>query len=322
MQIDFLGMQAFLSIVEQGGFLQAGAHLHLSQTAISHRIRKLEDSLGVKLLVRTTRQVTLTDAGRALLPGVRQAVRMLEDSCELLRRQGETAPEWLAFGCLPTLAPTRIAAALREFAERYPRIAVRVFDDTVNEIAQHVESGAAAFGISIAGARRPSLATQVFAHEAFVVVCAEGHRLAGNARIRWADLLGEVLIRISLPAGNAATIDDVLGRRRAEFQWEYEVQHTALALDLVAAGLGLTVVPALSVNRMPGVVARPLEEPAITRALTIVTQAGRELPVAARVLCELTVDEIRAQLARLPDGTGNAGGMGQGGPDSVAAPAG
>ncbi|MCK9513629.1 MAG: LysR family transcriptional regulator [Pigmentiphaga sp.] len=308
MQIDFLGMQAFLSIVEQGGFLQAGAHLHLSQTAISHRLRKLEESLGVKLLVRTTRQITLTDAGRALLPGVRQAVRALEDSCELLRRQGETAPEWLAFGCLPTLAPNRIAPALRTFSERCPRIAVRVFDDTVNEIAQHVESGAAAFGISIAGARRPQLAAQVFAHEAFVVACAKGHRLADRARIRWADLHGEVLIRISLPAGNAATIDDVLGRRRTDFQWEYEVQHTALALDLVAAGLGITVVPALSVSRMAGVVARPLEAPAITRSLTIITHPGRELPATARLLCELVVDEIRAQLARLPDGVAEAHG--------------
>src|ERR1700709_851439 len=98
MQIDFLGMQAFLAIVEHGGFQQAAAHLNLSQTAVSHRIRKLEDSLGVSLLARTTRDVTLTDAGRALLPRVRGAIRELELSYDTLRQYQRTAPQWLAFG--------------------------------------------------------------------------------------------------------------------------------------------------------------------------------------------------------------------------------
>ena len=94
MQIDFLGMHAFLSVVEQGGFVQAATHLNLSQAAVSHRIRKLEEGVGVRLLARTTREVTLTDAGRALLPSVRSAVRELEKSSDTLRQYAATAPKW------------------------------------------------------------------------------------------------------------------------------------------------------------------------------------------------------------------------------------
>ncbi|HEY5278808.1 MAG TPA: LysR family transcriptional regulator [Pseudolabrys sp.] len=65
MRIDFLGLEAFLSIAERGSFQRAAAHLNLSQTAISHRMRKLEDELRLTLLARTTREVTLTRAGIA-----------------------------------------------------------------------------------------------------------------------------------------------------------------------------------------------------------------------------------------------------------------
>ena len=74
MRIDFLGLEAFLSIAERGSFQRAAAHLNLSQTAISHRMRKLEEDLGLKLFARTTREVTLTRAGIDFLPKARRAL--------------------------------------------------------------------------------------------------------------------------------------------------------------------------------------------------------------------------------------------------------
>ena len=64
MRIDFLGLQAFLSIAERGSFQRAAAHLSLSQTAISHRMRKLEDELGLKLFARTTRWAIVVSVER------------------------------------------------------------------------------------------------------------------------------------------------------------------------------------------------------------------------------------------------------------------
>ncbi|MCX7297919.1 MAG: LysR family transcriptional regulator, partial [Hyphomicrobiales bacterium] len=88
MRVDFLGLEAFLSIAERGSFQRAAAHLGLSQTAISHRMRKLEDGLGLKLFARTTRDVTLTRAGIDFLPKARKAVDVLEQSVDDLRQQG------------------------------------------------------------------------------------------------------------------------------------------------------------------------------------------------------------------------------------------
>ena len=296
MQIDFLGMQAFLAIAEQGGFQQAAAYLNLSQTAVSHRIRKLEDSLGVTLLARTTRDVTLTDAGRALLPRVRAAMREFELSYDTLRQHSRNAPRWLAFACLPTLASHRIAPALRRFGRIHPEIALRVFDNSIQEIAELVQAGTTDFGISVAASNRQGLAVEQFAQEPFVLVCPAGHRLARLRSVSWDQLSDEALVRISLPAGNSSTIDDALGERRLRLRWAYEAQHTALALNFVREGLGLTVVPCLSVAATEGLAIRPLTQPAVARKLAVVTRRGAALSEPAQILRELVVEELCAGL--------------------------
>ena len=307
MQIDFLGMQAFLSIVENGGFQTAAMQLNLSQTAISHRIRKLEEGLGVRLIARTTRELTLTDAGRALLPRVRTAMRELEISYETLRQHRDTAPQWLTFGCLPTLATSRIPAVLKHFSEIYPGVSVRMFDNSISEIAELVESESAAFGISVNAPTRFNLSIGKFAEEPFALVCPIGHRLLARSAVCWDDLIDETLIRISLHAGNSTTIDDALGNRHSQFRWAYETQRTGAAIDFVRAGLGVTVVPCLAAISFPGVAALPLVEPQITRCLVTVTRTQTKLVPTANTLCEMIVDEIKAQLAAFRAGGTAAG---------------
>ena len=298
MQIDFLGMHAFLSVVEQGGFVQAAAHLNLSQAAVSHRIRKLEEGIGVRLLARTTREVTLTDAGRALLPSVRNAVRELEQSSETLRQYASTAPRWLAFGCIPTLAVSQTVRPLAAFASAYPDLSVRVFDSPAEEVAELVESGAAAFAISLGSPTRATLVQDVFAQEPFVLVCHREHALAHAPRVTWDDLRRETLIRISLTTGNASKIDDALGAKRLELRWGYEAQSTTVALQMVFARLGVTVVPALSIQSIPDLVAVPLVEPEINRFLTVITPKDGQLSSAAEKLRDLLIDEMCTNLGR------------------------
>ena len=85
MRIDFLGIEAFLGVAECGSFNGAAQRLNLSQAALSHRMKRLEDDLGVKLFTRTTRQVALTPAGLELLPKVRLMMETLSGAYESLR---------------------------------------------------------------------------------------------------------------------------------------------------------------------------------------------------------------------------------------------
>ena len=67
MRVDYLGLEAFVAIAEYGSFQRAARALNLSQAALSHRLRKVEEDLGAALLTRTSREVSLTPTGQGLL---------------------------------------------------------------------------------------------------------------------------------------------------------------------------------------------------------------------------------------------------------------
>ena len=135
MRIDFLGLQAFLSIADRGSFQKAAAHLNLSQTAISHRMRKLEDELGIKLFARTTRDVTLTRAGIEFLPKARKAFTELEQSLDELVQQGARRRERLDIACLPAFAVQYLPPILTRFHQTHPGVEVRIFETPSAAIA-------------------------------------------------------------------------------------------------------------------------------------------------------------------------------------------
>ena len=79
MRVDYLGLEAFVAIAEYGSFQRAARALNLSQAALSHRLRKVEEDLGAALLTRTSREVSLTPTGQGLLPDARSLLKSLQD---------------------------------------------------------------------------------------------------------------------------------------------------------------------------------------------------------------------------------------------------
>lgn len=295
MRFDFLGLQAFLSIAERGSFQRAAAHLNLSQTALSHRMRKLEADLGVKLFTRTTRHVALSPAGLDLLPKARRILTDIATALDELREHGRGSAQRIAIGCLPTIAIHYLPRLLREFSALHPGMAVKVFDNSASEIAAHVHSGAAEFGITIVSANGWDLEIKPLLKESFVLVCPADHDFARQRSVRWTELAATPLVRISQQTGNRALIDDALGSRRESLDWRYEVQHVATAVSMVLAGVGMTVVPRLAVDVMgtPGIAAVPLERPRVSRTIGILSRRGVPLSPAAESLAELIRKHLR-----------------------------
>jgi DNA-binding transcriptional LysR family regulator len=296
LRIDFLGLHAFVAIAERGSFQLAAAHLNLSQTALSHRMRKLEDDLGVRLLSRTTREVSLTPAGLELLPKVKGMIEDLSVSLEDLRQQGRIRDGRLAIGCLPTIAAGYLPKALKRFREDHPDVVVRVHDNSATEIAELVNAGTIAFGITLVASHRWDFDIQTLLREPFVLVCRDDQAFAAFSAASWADLQDVPLIRISPHTGNRMIIDDALGSRRESVSWRYEVQHVNTALALVQAGLGMTVVPRLALHAadIRGLHVMQLRNPGISRQIGIVTKRSAPLSPLADELRKLIVQEFAA----------------------------
>jgi DNA-binding transcriptional LysR family regulator len=297
MRIDFLGLHAFVAIAERASFQLAAAHLNLSQTALSHRMRKLEDDLGLRLLQRTTREVSVTPAGLALLPKVRSMIDGLSDSLDELRRQGREFQESLAIGCLPTIAAGPLPAVLKRFRNEHPDVALRIHDNSATEIDALIQSGAVEFGITLVAAHRWDFAVETLIRDPFVLVCRRRDAIADRASVSWSDLAGAPLIRISPHTGNRMIIDDALGSRRDSLRWVYEVQHVSTAIALVRAGLGMTVIPRLAMDstQARGLRVLSLRNPGVTRRIGIVSRSSAPLSPLADQLRKLIVQQFTTQ---------------------------
>ena len=289
MRIDFLGLQAFVSVAERGSFLRAAAHLNLSQTALSHRMKKFEEDLGVTLLIRTTRQVSLTPVGLELLPKARKLMDELSTSLDRIREHGARQDERVVIGCLPTVAAYQLPRVLREFSAAHPTVSVKVYDNSAMEIAQLVQSGTAEFGLTIVSSNVADLDIKVLAKEPFVLLCAKDDPLARRRFVNWSQLGTAPLIRISPQAGNRVLVDDALGRRREALNWRYEVQHLQTAVGMVLARVGIAVVPKIAASSpgMAGLVAVPLRNPSIHRTLGILMRRDKPLSRTAQALLHM-----------------------------------
>jgi len=300
MRIDFLGLHAFLAIAERGSFQLAAAHLNLSQTALSHRMRKLEGDLGVRLLSRTTRDVSLTPAGLQLLPKVRSTIEDLSASLDELRQHGRVRQETLSIGCLPTIAAGHLPAALKQLRIEHPDVVVRIHDNSATEIAELVDAGIIEFGVTLVASHRWDFNTETLMKEPFVLVCREQDVPDSLTASSWSDLVDVPLIRISPHTGNRMILDDALGSRRETLSWRYEVQHVNTAIALVQAGLGMTVIPRLALDSAPsdGLRVLHLRNPSVSRQVGIVSKRSAPLSPLADELRKLIVSEFTAQATR------------------------
>ncbi len=299
MRVDVLGLQAFVSIAERGSFRAAASHLNLSQTALSHRIRKLEESLGTPLFLRTTRQVSLTAAGTALLPRARRIFEDLGSALDEVRVDTREGDEQVSVGCLPTVAVHCMPAVIAAFAKRHPGVGVRVHDNSASEIADKVQSGEAEFGVTIVAANRWDLELKPVVKEPFVLVSHRSMPLAQASSLTWAQLQDEPLVRISAETGNRILLDDALGARRESLAWRYEVQRVVTAVSLVRSRIGYAVVPQLALDVVDDgeLVAVPLRAPAVTRTLGIITRKTVPLRPVARDLLSLLTQALKRSVA-------------------------
>ena len=120
MKINFKLLQTFLAVAEHSSFKKAADALFISMPAVSMQIKQLEEQLGVALFQRTTRKVDLTAEGEQLMITARRAMAELESGLARLQKIVDVQQGHLSFGCVPTIARTRLPAILTEFAKKYP----------------------------------------------------------------------------------------------------------------------------------------------------------------------------------------------------------
>jgi DNA-binding transcriptional LysR family regulator len=292
-RVDYLGLEAFVTIAQLGNFVRAAEHLNLSQTALSHRIRKLETEMGMRLLLRTTREVSLTAAGQDLLPVARRSFEALANAYDAVQMQGREQRQKLTFACLPTIAHFYLPSLLDAFSEAHPKITLRIQDQPAGRITELVLSGEAEFGVTLTAAQPWDLEFSPIRRESYNLLVGPGHRLAKQRSVLRSDLVGERFVRINTQSTNRKMVDDFLGPVADQIDWRFEVQNATLALALVLQGAAVTVLPSLTAQMAQGnLVGLPFRDIEMYRTLGIITRRGAPLSDAARKLRDMIVARL------------------------------
>ena len=281
-------LRYFIAVAEEGHITRAAERLNMQQPPLSQQIRALEQELGVQLFRRMPRGVELTDAGRAFLDDARDILTQVERSFATTRRtaRGEQGRVAVGFTSSAPLHPF-VPRVIRSFREIYPLVSLLLEESGSSELIdalQH-ERLDAAF-IRAAVVNPVGLVVQPLLEEAMVVALPSGHLLARQARdgddeaLPLAALNAETFILYRRPIGPGlydAIIAECHGVGFSP-QVGQEAPRILSTLNLVAAGLGISIVPAsLRRLRLDGVVYRSLKDsPHLTAPINLAYRAGEE----------------------------------------------
>lgn len=297
MKINLTDLQAFVGVAELGSFRAAAESVHLSQPALSRRVEKLEEALGVRLFDRTTRRVSMTAVGRDFSRKARALLDELEGALLAIRDVAATQSGEVTVACVPSAVYYYLPDFIRRYHEKNPRIRVRIIDEAANTVLASVIRGEADFGVNFIGTQEPELDFQPLMQERFVAACRRDHPLARKKRVSWTELGAYDYMTVSKSSGNRLLLDLALAEVAGRPKWFYEVRHVETLLGLVEAGLGVAAVPQLA---LPGsadsvLVGVPLVEPVVTRTLGLISRRGRSLPPAAQAFYDLLMADMPAK---------------------------
>ena len=293
MNISSRQIDAFLALAAQRNFTRAAAQCHLSQPAFSALIRALEDALGLRLFDRSTRHVALTAEGENFHTSALRIRAEVDDALASMRDAAQLRRGRVAMALLPSLAAGWLPGVLAQFHARHPGVELDIADVLSEPCMERVASGRADLALAAIRADTPELQAEPFCRDGFHLVCRADHPLATRALPAGAAQLRALA---EWPFIHLARHSSVRQYLEAAFRPQamhtlIEVEQLATVTGMVRAGLGISVVPALTLFhfQQPSVVTRPLQLPGLTRQIYLVRRRDQSLSAAAQSLYEWMV---------------------------------
>ncbi|MEV6741419.1 LysR family transcriptional regulator [Streptomyces sp. NPDC051104] len=291
--VELRHLEHFVAVAEEGSFTRAAARLHLVQSTLSVSIRSLERELGGKLFDRSTRQVELSDAGRALLAEARTALAAVDAARDAVAAAQGGVRGTVRVGIMQSLALIDLATTLTRYHRERPQ--VQIIPSTAPggsaELVTRVLDGSLDLAFTALPGRYPAGVTaRLLASEPLLLACREDHPLAGRPAIPLADLDGERFVDFPTGWGTRASVDRLFTQTGLRREIAVEVTDIPTAVDLVRAGFGCAFLSAslTSGSRADALALRPVQ-PAPRFEVSLVTSTERRPSAAAKALVDLVL---------------------------------
>lgn len=280
-------LYAFVALAELKHFTRAAERCNTSQSALSVMIQKLEAQVGTRLFERDTRKVALTPEGELFLEAARSLIAEIESAFEnmadyVARRRGR-----VSIAALPSLAATVLPKVIAEYRKRHPGVAVSLHDALSDQCLALLRAGNADLALTAAGPKVAEFDSRTLLSDPFYVVCRRDHPLARKKAVRPAELAGQEIVHLAKSSSVRQHVDVLLDDANA-LNSGFDVEHLATAAGLVKEGLGVCLVPELTLYqfRQLDLVAIPMKSNH-KRPILLVKRKDQSLSLAAQAMLEL-----------------------------------
>lgn len=285
--IELRLMRSFVAVAEELHFGRAAVRLGISQPPLSKHIQQLEDALGVSLLSRTHRNVTLTAAGRVFLDEARRTLAQSSLAIDLARRAERGTSGQLAFGFIDAAVYSVVPAIVRRFCQLYPSVHLSLREMLIPDQVTGLAERRIDAGLIHPPVDRIDIAIEPILTEPLAVALPKDHRLTERPALKVADLAHERFVQFPRFI-NPTLYDDILALCRGAGFSPAIVQEATpkqTIIGLVEAGLGVSILPAsLRFLARSGVVYVPLEDSSLAIETSLIWRSGDDAPVLKRFM--------------------------------------
>lgn len=297
-RLDLSELETFLWVVQEKSFSAAAQKLHLSQPAVTNRIKRLEDKLSVKLLERTTRHVLPTAQGSQLSEAAEQALSGLREVMRQFQRNAISQRNRIVVACTPMLAATVLPPLIHDYQLRYPDVHVVLRDLPYAQVMQCVLQDEADFGIAALDSKQRGLRFQSLAEEKVMLVVPAGHPLASEPRVTLSMIAPFRVMFLDRYLSLRKQLTEEFGKQRISFE-PMSASTLPTLLGMIDAGNCVTFLPRTMVQRSVHCsrVLVEVEDFDATRHWGCVVSRRAELSTAAQAFKEFLRKHFREQLA-------------------------
>jgi DNA-binding transcriptional LysR family regulator len=305
--VELRHLEYFVAVAEELSFTRASRRLHVVQSGVSSAIQGLERELGAALFDRDRHRVTLTEAGRALLPEARATLAAAQAAADAVAEAAAGLRGTLSIGTMISTGPVDVPGLLGRFHARHPGVLVRlrVMPGGSADLAREVITGGLDLALlSLPGEPPAGLAVRPLAHEPLVLICAAKHPLASEEAVRLEALAKETFVDFPVGWGTRAIVDRAFAAAGIDRQVSFEVADYGTAAGLAGNGLAVAFIPKSAAAGMDGVARVAVESPALNWRILAATSSTRRASAAARAFLTELLSSRRLSLNAITACTG------------------
>jgi DNA-binding transcriptional LysR family regulator len=295
--VELRHLEYFVAVADERSFTRAAEQLHVVQSGVSSGVKALERELGTTLLERTSRRVTLTSAGTALLPKARSTLDAARDARDAVDAVRGGLRGVVRIGALSSLVSlVDIPALLGRFHERHPAVRIELITNAHGSAGLVEQLLAAELDIalvSLPDGAPPQIVEHFAISRPLVLVVPTGHPLPDRKAVRLDQLSDQPFIDCPEGWGIRAVVDHAFAAAGISRTVSHQVTDIGLAADLVRHQLGVAILPEFAAHNGAGLRTIEICDPALRWPLAIVTSGTRAISAPASTFIQQLTERLR-----------------------------